>query len=125
MMHMYMFVCFVILKEELVVYEAFNSPKFVEKLIQFLSLEEIKGQDQFSFHKFLLFKVSMYNCKSIITDMLHSMQLLFRNYGDSFLPLLLPHLRSLVNDSQVRVSINTIIHFFADTNHIKLEFFFK
>lgn len=54
----------------------------VEKFIKYLSLEDKKGRDRFSTGRLLVFKG------------------LFRNHGDSFLPIFLPHLRRLVADKQ-------------------------
>jgi len=42
---------------EKIVYDAFNNPEFVAKLIDFLTLEENKGKDKFSHKKMVLFKV--------------------------------------------------------------------
>ena len=42
---------------ERVVYDAFMSPEFVDRLILFLSLEENKGKDRYSTHRFSMFKV--------------------------------------------------------------------
>ena len=42
---------------ERVVYDAFMSPEFVDRLISFLSLEENKGKDRYSTHRFSMFKV--------------------------------------------------------------------
>ena len=43
--------------EERVVYEHFTDAKYVEKLIEYLSLEEQKGKDKFHPRHFILFKV--------------------------------------------------------------------
>lgn len=41
-------------------YDAFSSEEFVEKLVVFLSMEEVKGKDRFDVSKFMLFKVCTY-----------------------------------------------------------------
>merc|ERR1719334_1579986 len=64
-----------------ILFDFFNSETNVEQLIQFLSLEEKKGKDKFNAIRFTLFKG------------------LFRNYGDSFLHLLRPHLERLAADA--------------------------
>ena len=51
------------------------------KLIQFLSLEENKGSDYFRMNCFIMFKG------------------LFRNFGDSFIPMFKPHLEKLVDEA--------------------------
>ncbi|XP_046884684.1 proteasome activator complex subunit 4A isoform X1 [Hypomesus transpacificus] len=68
-------------EREQIIYDHFSEPLFIKQLIEFLSLEDRKGKDKFSPRRFCLFKG------------------LFRNFGDSFLPLLQPHLQSLVCDS--------------------------
>lgn len=45
------------------IFEFFNDPTFVAKLVEFLSLEERKGKDKFDALKFSLFKV-ITNCVS-------------------------------------------------------------
>ncbi|XP_072167902.1 proteasome activator complex subunit 4-like [Diadema setosum] len=67
---------------EQVFYDHFSSHEFVEKLVGFLSLEDKKGKDKFDAKKFMVFKG------------------LFRNFGDTFLPLFKPHLERLSKDSQ-------------------------
>ncbi|KAH3856840.1 hypothetical protein DPMN_099435 [Dreissena polymorpha] len=42
---------------ERVIYDAFSSPEYVAKLIDFLTLEENKGKDQFNHKRMILFKV--------------------------------------------------------------------
>ncbi|CAH0386282.1 unnamed protein product [Bemisia tabaci] len=64
------------------IFEFFNDPNFVAKLVEFLSLEERKGKDKFDALKFSLFKG------------------LFRNYGDTFLEHFKPHIERLVSDKQ-------------------------
>ncbi|XP_006004010.1 proteasome activator complex subunit 4 isoform X2 [Latimeria chalumnae] len=66
---------------EQAIYDCFSDPKFLDKLIKFMSLEDRKGKDRFSPRRFCLFKG------------------LFRNYGDAFLPLFKPHMEHLVADS--------------------------
>ncbi|XP_067680549.1 proteasome activator complex subunit 4-like [Haliotis asinina] len=62
------------------IYDSFSSKEFVEKLISFLSLEELKGRDKFRTKYLVLFKG------------------LFRNYGDTFLPNFQPHIERLMGD---------------------------
>lgn len=38
----------------------FSSEEFVEKLVTFLSMEEVKGKDHFDVHKYILFKVNVF-----------------------------------------------------------------
>ncbi|XP_031567414.1 proteasome activator complex subunit 4-like [Actinia tenebrosa] len=64
------------------IYSRFIQEEFVDKLIGFMSLEDRKGKDKFSVNSFLLFKG------------------LFRNFDDSFLHLIKPHLERLTVDSQ-------------------------
>ncbi|KAG8123071.1 hypothetical protein E2320_018500 [Naja naja] len=66
---------------EQVIYDHFSDPNFVEQLIKFLSLEDRKGKDKFNPRRFCLFKG------------------LFRNFDDTFLPVLKPHLERLAEDS--------------------------
>ncbi|XP_037609870.1 proteasome activator complex subunit 4B-like [Sebastes umbrosus] len=65
---------------EKIVYEYFSDPEFIDQLVEFLSLEDRKGNDSFNPRRFCLFKG------------------LFCNYGDVFLPLLWPHLEQLASD---------------------------
>nr|XP_046233652.1 proteasome activator complex subunit 4B-like [Scatophagus argus] len=65
---------------EKIIFEYFSDPEFIDQLIEFLSLEDRKGKDSFNPRRFCLFKG------------------LFRNYGDTFLPLLWPHLEQLAGD---------------------------
>lgn len=64
------------------VYNFFNDPQNIEKLIHYLSLEEKKGKERFNCSNYLLFKF------------------LFRNHGDAFLNHFWPHLKRLVADKQ-------------------------
>ncbi|MGH0175630.1 UNVERIFIED_CONTAM: hypothetical protein FKN15_071240 [Acipenser sinensis] len=66
---------------EQIIFDHFSDPKFIEQLIKFLSLEDRKGKDKFSPRRFCLFKG------------------LFRNFDNTFLPVLRPHLERLVADS--------------------------
>ncbi|XP_035261773.1 proteasome activator complex subunit 4B isoform X1 [Anguilla anguilla] len=68
-------------EREQVVYDHFIDPEFIDQLIKFLCLEDRKGKDRFSPRRFCLFKG------------------LFRNFGDAFLPVFLPHMERLVADS--------------------------
>ncbi|XP_042364278.1 proteasome activator complex subunit 4B [Plectropomus leopardus] len=65
---------------EKIIFEYFSDPEFIDQLIEFLSLEDRKGKDNFNPRRFCLFKG------------------LFSNYGDVFLPLLWPHLEQLASD---------------------------
>ncbi|XP_032233646.1 proteasome activator complex subunit 4 isoform X2 [Nematostella vectensis] len=67
---------------EQAIYDCFIQRDFVDKLVDFLSLEERKGKDKFSVNRFLLFKG------------------LFRNFDDTFLETFKPHLERLCVDSQ-------------------------
>ncbi|XP_068688324.1 proteasome activator complex subunit 4-like isoform X1 [Montipora foliosa] len=69
-------------EEEKPIYDAFSQEEFMSKFISFLSLEDRKGKDKFNVHRFVLFKG------------------LFRNFDDSFLDLIKPHLQNLCADSQ-------------------------
>ena len=44
---------------EQIIYDHFNKPEFVEKLVNFLSLEDKKGRDKFNTKRFMVFKVDM------------------------------------------------------------------
>ncbi|KAL4641227.1 proteasome activator complex subunit 4 [Arapaima gigas] len=68
-------------EREQIIYDHFSDPIFINQLIEFLSLEDRKGKDKFSPRRFCLFKG------------------LFRNFDDTFLPLLKPHMERLVADS--------------------------
>ncbi|XP_061914340.1 proteasome activator complex subunit 4A [Entelurus aequoreus] len=68
-------------EREQIIYDHFSDPVFVNQFIEFLSLEERKGKDKFSTRRFCLFKG------------------LFRNFSDTFLPLLQPHMERLVADT--------------------------
>uniref|UniRef100_A0AAR2INB5 Proteasome activator Blm10 mid region domain-containing protein n=1 Tax=Pygocentrus nattereri TaxID=42514 RepID=A0AAR2INB5_PYGNA len=68
-------------EREQIIYDHFSDPIFVDQLIQYLSLEDRKGKDKFSPRRFCLFKG------------------LFRNFDDSFLPVLKPHMEQLVGDT--------------------------
>lgn len=65
---------------EKIIFNFFCDAKNVQKLVEFLSLEQKMGNDHFGVDRFLLFKG------------------LFRNFGDSFLTLLRPHIEKLVAD---------------------------
>ena len=47
-------------------YDAFMSPEFVDRLISFLSLEENKGKDRYSTHRFSMFKVRRNSAYKVI-----------------------------------------------------------
>ncbi|XP_047208464.1 proteasome activator complex subunit 4A isoform X1 [Girardinichthys multiradiatus] len=68
-------------ERELIIFDHFTDPVFINQFIEFLSLEDRKGKDKFSPRRFCLFKG------------------LFRNFGDAFLPVLQPHMERLVSDS--------------------------
>ena len=44
---------------ERVVFDFFSEPTKVTKLVEFLSLEEVKGRDKFDSRRFFMFKVSV------------------------------------------------------------------
>lgn len=64
--------------QEQEIYKFFHNTSNIDKLIEFLSLEEAKGMDLFDARRFLMFKG------------------LFRNYGDAFMPNFQTHLQRLV-----------------------------
>ena len=66
--------------EERIVFNFFNNPEKVEKLVTFLCLENKKGSDSFDAERFAMFKG------------------VFRNFGDAFLPCLREHIERLVAD---------------------------
>lgn len=68
--------------EECVVYDFFMSQDNVDRLVSFLSLEENKDRDGFNTRRFWMFKG------------------LFRNFGDTFLPMFQSHLERLVGETQ-------------------------
>uniref|UniRef100_A0AAR2JD79 Proteasome activator Blm10 mid region domain-containing protein n=1 Tax=Pygocentrus nattereri TaxID=42514 RepID=A0AAR2JD79_PYGNA len=68
-------------ESEKIIHDHFSDPKFINQLIEFLSLEDRKGKDKFNPRRFCLFKG------------------LFRNYSDAFLPVLKPHMDRLAGDS--------------------------
>lgn len=49
--------CVVLFQGEAVVYDAFSSEEFVDKLVGFLSLEERKGKDKYDWTRSIMFKV--------------------------------------------------------------------
>ena len=65
---------------ERIIFAFFCDEKNVQKLVEFLSLEEKKGKDYFAVERFGMFKA------------------LFRNFGDSFLSVFRPHIEKLVAD---------------------------
>ncbi|XP_064602863.1 proteasome activator complex subunit 4-like [Liolophura sinensis] len=65
---------------ELVIYTALNDQQFVDKLLDFMSLEEHKGKDKFEGKHVTLFKG------------------IFRNFGDMFLEKFKPGVERLVTD---------------------------
>uniref|UniRef100_A0A3Q2Y0U2 Proteasome activator subunit 4 n=1 Tax=Hippocampus comes TaxID=109280 RepID=A0A3Q2Y0U2_HIPCM len=68
-------------EHEQIIYDHFSDPVFINQFIEFLSLEDRKGKDKFSTRRFCLFKG------------------LFRNFSNTFLPLLQPHMERLVADT--------------------------
>lgn len=68
----------------------------MEKFITFLALEERKGKDKFNATRFSLFKgentAQILSCSCVTRILLG----LFRNFGDVFLDLFVPHLQRLV-----------------------------
>ncbi|KAJ8044540.1 Proteasome activator complex subunit 4 [Holothuria leucospilota] len=67
---------------EKVIFDHFSDEKFVAKVIEYFSLEERKEKDKFCHRRFVMFKG------------------LFRNFGDSVLPVFKPHLEKLADDQQ-------------------------
>ena len=67
-------------KGEQIIFRFFKDSKNVEKLVEYLSLENKKGRDHFDVERFGLFKA------------------LFRNFGDSFLENFRHHIEELVKD---------------------------
>jgi proteasome activator subunit 4 len=65
---------------EQVIFRFFMNEENVNKLVEFLSLENKKGHDHFDAERFGMFKA------------------LFRNFGDSFLPSFRTHIETLVTD---------------------------
>lgn len=47
-----------LLQAEQIIFKAFTDPNFVEKLITFLSLEDVKGSDKYNVKRAQMFKVS-------------------------------------------------------------------
>ncbi|XP_060063003.1 proteasome activator complex subunit 4-like [Ylistrum balloti] len=68
-------------EEEVPLYENLINPEFVDKFVEFLALEEHKRKDKFRTKTMTLFKG------------------LHRNFGDTFLELLKPHIERLINDT--------------------------
>ena len=66
--------------EEKIVFNFFNNPEKVGKLVTFLCLENKKGSDSFDAERFAMFKG------------------VFRNFGDAFLLCLREHIERLVTD---------------------------
>ncbi|XP_050407359.1 proteasome activator complex subunit 4A [Patella vulgata] len=71
----------VLSEAEAVIYDNFQNPAFIDKLISFLSLEEQKGRDKFRTKYLALFKG------------------LFRNYGIVMLDIFKAHIERLVMDT--------------------------
>ena len=67
---------------EKVIYHFFNDADKIETLVEFLSLENKKGQDQFDAERFGMFKG------------------LFRNFGDVFIPTFKTYIERLVGEHQ-------------------------
>ncbi len=103
--------------EEKPIYEFFSQEQLVDKLINFLTLEENKGKDKFDHYNFSLFKVnfavanrharayfffvnSFLLLARFFTRLSFHFQGLFRNFDDSFLPLFKRHLERLVADTK-------------------------
>ncbi|KAL5009261.1 hypothetical protein ScPMuIL_014842 [Solemya velum] len=66
---------------EVPIYDAFMNADFVDKLLNFISMEEHKGRDKFRNKHMTLFKG------------------LFRNYGDTFLQTFKPYMEKLIQDT--------------------------
>ena len=88
------------------IYQFFNQQKNVDKLIEFLSLEENKGRDKFSAARFIMFKG------------------LFRNFGSSILSRFVDHLKRMVehdNDSSQRCAAEIIAGVIRGAKHWSFE----
>eukprot|EP00731_Ephydatia_muelleri_P029038 Em0020g682a len=91
---------------ERAVMEAFSSQKFIDKMVEYLCFEENKGKDRYKSDKAVLFKE------------------LFRSFGNSFLPLLKPHLERLAADQQEsnqRCAVEIIAGLIAGSKHWSYE----
>lgn len=58
-------VCLCVTQGEKIVYEYFSDPEFIDQLVEFLSLEDRKGNDSFNPRRFCLFKVQFKLAASI------------------------------------------------------------
>ena len=67
---------------ERAIHQFFHNEENLDKLIKFLSLEEVKGRDRFNVKRWILFKG------------------LFRNYGPGMLAPFVPHLERLVKSRE-------------------------
>lgn len=67
-------------ESERIIFRFFTVESNVNKLVEFLSMENKKGQDHFDTERFAMFKA------------------LFRNFGDSLVPLFRVHIERLVTD---------------------------
>merc|ERR1719273_635584 len=88
------------------IYQFFDEQTNVDKLIEFLSLEENKGRDKFSASRFNMFKG------------------LWRNFGSAFLPRFRHHLERLVedsNDSYQRCAAEIIAGLIRGAKHWSFE----
>lgn len=56
---------------EKIVFEYFSDPEFIDQLIEFLSLEDRKGNDSFNPRRFCLFKVQ-FKLSALIDTEIHS-----------------------------------------------------
>ena len=45
------------MKSEQVVYDVLSSSNFVQQLVSYFSLEEVKGKDKYNTQRYILFKV--------------------------------------------------------------------
>ncbi|XP_059471936.1 proteasome activator complex subunit 4-like [Neocloeon triangulifer] len=84
------------------VFKFFHNQANIDKLIEYLSLEEKKGRDKFNSKRYILFKN------------------LFRNHGDAHLNLFLPHLKRLVadkNESSQRCAAEIIAGLIKGAKH--------
>jgi proteasome activator subunit 4 len=89
-------------QSEQIIFSSFTDQAFVEKLISFLSLEEIKGKDKYNSKRAQMFKN------------------LFRNYGNTVTPCFRPHLEKLAIDSHEssqRCACEIIAGLVRSTNH--------
>jgi proteasome activator subunit 4 len=88
--------------EEKEIYNFFNNPENLQQFIEYFSMEEKKGKDQFNAYKFLLFKN------------------LFKIFEDKLLDQIIPHIEKLVadkNESSQRCAAEIISGLIRGSKH--------